>query len=130
MKIKKLINQIIRFSLVGVIATMIDVLLLVLLRETKLVGVLTASAISFTVSTVINYILSMTFVFEGKFKNKLIEFIIFSAISLAGLGINQAIMWIGTDIISVHYLVVKLFSLVFVTAYNFIVRKVFLESKN
>ena len=55
----KLILQLIRFGIVGVIATLIDVGVLTLLKEVAHWEVLTASACSFAASVVVNYILSM-----------------------------------------------------------------------
>ena len=126
---KKLIIQLIKFGIVGVIATFVDLGVLLLLKEVMNVEVLLASALAFSVSVIANYILSMLFVFEGGEGNKLKEFLVFVALSIGGLLINQFIMWIGTEIMTAYYLWVKAFALVFVPIYNFITRKIFLEKK-
>ena len=126
---KKLIVQIIRFGLVGVVATVIDFGVLVLLKEWLNVDVLVASAASFSVSVIANYILSMLFVFQSAQKNKVKEFLIFVVLSVGGLLINQLIMWIGTEFMSAYYLLVKVFATIFVPIYNFVTRKIFLEKK-
>ena len=126
---KKLIIQLIKFGIVGVIATFVDLGVLLLLKEAMNVEVLLASALAFSVSVIANYILSMLFVFEGGEGNKLKEFLVFVALSIGGLLINQFIMWIGTEIMTAYYLWVKAFALVFVPIYNFITRKIFLEKK-
>ena len=126
---KNLIIQIIKFSIVGVIATIIDFSVLMLLKEVVHLDVLMASALSFCVSVVANYILSMLFVFKGSENSKLKEFIVFVALSIGGLLLNQFIMWLGTEIMTAYYLWVKAFALVFVPIYNFITRKIFLEKK-
>ena len=46
---KKLIIQLIKFGIVGVIATLIDLGVLMLLKEFMLVDVLVASAVAFSV---------------------------------------------------------------------------------
>ena len=56
---KKLIIQLIKFGIVGVIATLIDLAVLMLLKEFMHVDVLVASAVAFSVSVIANYILSM-----------------------------------------------------------------------
>ena len=61
-----LILQIIKFGIVGVIAAAVDVGTLVVLKEWLHMDVLIASAISFSVSVIVNYLLSMTFVFKSK----------------------------------------------------------------
>ena len=126
---KKLIIQLIKFGIVGVIATLIDLAVLMLLKEFMHVDVLVASAVAFSVSVIANYILSMIFVFKGSENSKVKEFIVFVALSIGGLLLNQFIMWIGTEIMTSYYLWVKAFALVFVPIYNFITRKIFLEKK-
>lgn len=124
---KKLIIQLIKFGIVGVIATVVDVGVLMLLKEIVKMDVLVASAISFTVSVTVNYILSMLFVFKGGKHGKAKEFIIFVALSLGGLLLNQLIMWIGTKWLAAYYLIVKASALFLVPIYNFVTRKIFLE---
>ena len=124
-----MILQIIKFGIVGVIATFVDVGVLVVLKELLHIDVLVSSAISFCVSVAVNYILSMTFVFKSKNQNKLREIVIFVLLSVGGLCLNQLILWIGVTFTPVYYLIVKLFALVIVPVYNFITRKIFLESK-
>ncbi len=129
MPVKKLIIQLIKFGVVGTIALIIDVGVLMVMKEKLRVDVLVASAVSFSVSVVVNYILSMLFVFESKNKNKLKEFTVFVFLSVGGLIFNQLVMWIGTGFLAFYYLWVKVFALIFVTMYNFITRKIFLEKK-
>ena len=126
---KKLIIQLIKFGVVGVIATVIDFAVLMLLKEMMHLDVLMASAVAFSVSVIANYILSMLFVFKGSKNGKLKEFIIFVALSVGGLLINQFIMWIGTELLTAYYIWVKFFACVFVPIYNFVTRKIFLEKK-
>ena len=121
--------QIIKFGIVGIIATFVDMGVLVVLKELLHIDVLVSAAISFSVSVLVNYILSMTFVFKSKNKDKLREIIIFVLLSVGGLFINQLILWIGVNFTPVYYLIVKMFALVIVPVYNFITRKIFLESK-
>ncbi len=126
---KKLILQVMKFAVVGVVATVIDFGVLMFLREIMHLDVLLASAISFSVSVVVNYILSVWFVFESRGGNKGKEFLVFVLLSIGGLLINQLIMWVGTHVVSAYYLWAKVFALVLVPVYNFITRKIFLEKK-
>ena len=124
-----MLRQLIRFGIVGVIAAFVDVGVLVLLKELIHIDVLISSAISFSVSVTVNYILSMAFVFKGKKQSKLKEFIIFVVLSIGGLCLNQLILWIGVKFTSVYYLIVKFLAMLIVPVYNFITRKIFLEEK-
>lgn len=126
---KKIIIQLIKFGIVGVIATVIDFGVLMFLKEFMHIDVLAASAVAFSVSVIANYILSMLFVFESRGNSKVKEFLVFVVLSIGGLLLNQFIMWIGTEIMTAYYLWVKAFALVFVPIYNFITRKIFLEKK-
>lgn len=121
--------QLIRFGVVGIIAAIVDVGVLVALKEFLHVDVLLSSAISFSVSVIVNYLLSMSFVFKSKTENKLKEFIIFVLLSIGGLCLNQLILWFGVKFTSIYYLVIKIFAMVVVPVYNFLTRKIFLESK-
>ena len=125
----KLMIQLVKFGVVGVIAAFVDVGVLVVLKELLHIDVLLASAISFCVSVTANYILSMSIVFKGKNQSKIKEFIIFVFLSVGGLCLNQFILWIGVNFTSLYYLTVKLLAMIMVPIYNFITRKIFLESK-
>lgn len=124
-----MILQLIKFGIVGVIAAIVDVGVLVLLKELLYVDVLLASAISFCVSVTVNYLLSMSFVFKSKKQSKVKEFVLFVLLSIGGLCLNQFILWVGVKFTTVYYLVVKIFAMVIVPIYNFITRKIFLEEK-
>ena len=129
MKFRELFFQLIKFGIVGVIAAITDVSVLVILTEKAGVNVLLASAVSFCVSVVVNYILSMTFVFKGGKQGKLREFVVFVLLSAGGLGINQLIMWLGVKVMGMYYLAVKIFAMILVPVYNFVTRKIFIENK-
>ena len=126
---KKLLIQLIKFGIVGVIATLVDLGVLMFLKEKMNVDVLVSSAVAFTVSVIANYILSMMFVFKGGKNGKVKEFLIFVVLSIGGLVLNQFLMWLGTEILMIYYIWVKFFAMLFVPAYNFITRKIFLEKK-
>lgn len=128
---KRLIEQIIKFGFVGFLCFFIDYGILVCLTEVFGVYYLVSSACSFTVSVVVNYILSITFVFEtDKKKNKFKEFVIFVFLSVIGLGINQFVMWFAGEILGIRYTISKIGATAIVMVYNFISRKMFIEKKD
>ena len=61
---KKLINQILKFGIVGVIAFIIDYGILILLTEVFNIYPLISAAISFTIYVIFNYISSVKWVFD------------------------------------------------------------------
>ncbi|KAB1438225.1 GtrA family protein [Candidatus Galacturonibacter soehngenii] len=127
---KKLIEQIMKFGVVGFLCFFIDYFVLFAATEILKINYLVSSGISFTVSVIINYILSTKFVFQTKQDtNKMKEFILFVILSLVGLGINQIIMWFTVEKVSIYYMLGKIIATAIVMVYNFITRKIFLEDK-
>ena len=128
--IKKLIDQIFKFGIIGALAFVIDYGIMILLTEVFNVNYLISSGISFTISVIFNYICSMKYVFVSRDDmSKQKEFIIFVILSVIGLGINQIIMWLMVDKLGIFYAIVKLFATAVVMVWNFVTRKIFLEKK-
>lgn len=124
----KLIKQILRFGVVGGIAFLIDYAILIICKELLGFSVLLSAAIAFTISVIVNYILSVTWVFDvNKEKSAKKNFIIFIVLSVVGLGITELIMYLGSDLLNINYLIVKIFATAVVMVFNFITRKMFLE---
>ncbi len=127
---KKLIEQMIKFGFVGFLCFFIDWGIMVFLTEVFGINPLISSTISLTVSVTVNYILSVTFVFEtDKNANKGSQFVIFVLLSIVGLGVNELCMWLGTDLLGIHYMITKVGATAVVMVYNFITRKIFIEKK-
>lgn len=127
---KKLMEQIVRFGIVGVIAFAVDYAVLLLLTEVAGIHYLISSAVSFVVSVAVNYVLSIAFVFEtDKSRGKGREFVLFAVMSAGGLGINQLMMWLLSEGMFIPYQLSKLLATAVVMVYNFITRKLFLERK-
>lgn len=127
---KKLMSQIIKFGIVGFICFGIDYSIMVGLTELAGINYLISSGISFSVSVIVNYILSITIVFNAKKDaNKVKEFVVFVILSLIGLLLNQVIMWVSVDVIGIFYMLAKIIATGIVMVYNFISRKLFIEEK-
>ena len=120
----------IKFGFVGFLCFFIDWGIMVFLTEVFGINPLISSTISFTVSVTVNYILSVTFVFEtDKNANKGSQCVIFVLLSIVGLGVNELCMWLGTDLLGIHYMITKVGATAVVMVYNFITRKIFIEKK-
>ena len=127
-KKKNLMRQIIRFVFVGGSAFVIDYGVMIFLTELIGINYLISSGISFAVSVIYNYILSVHWVFDvDQDRSKRAEFIIFIVLSVIGLGINQLVMWIAVDIFKIFYMIAKIVASAIEMVYNFITRKLFLE---
>lgn len=126
---KNLIAQIMKFGVVGVIAFVIDYGVMVFLTEVFGLNPVVSATISFIVSVIFNYIASMRYVFIHKEDmSRSREFVIFIVLSVIGLIINDALMWAGTELVSIDYRIVKIFATAVVMVWNFITRKIFLDA--
>lgn len=123
----KLFKQLFRFGIVGGLAFLIDSGVLFVLTEYLNVYYLVSSVISFIVSLIFNYILSILWVFDVKKKQTIKEISLFVILSVIGLGINQLVMYVGADILNIYYMICKIISTFIVMVYNFITRKIFIE---
>ena len=123
----KLVKQIFRFTLIGGIAFLIDSTILFILTDYVGVHYLISSMISFTVSVIFNYIMSILWVFDVNKKQTRRDIVIFFILSLIELGINQLIMYISVDLMNIYYMISKVISTALVMVYNFITRKKFVE---
>lgn len=127
-KTEKLLIQIFKFGIVGGIAFIIDYLSLIICKEVFHLNILLSAAIAFTISVIYNYIASVKWVFDvNKEKNEKTNFIIFIVLSIVGLIITEIIMWLGSDVMGISYLIVKIVATAIVMVFNFITRKMFLE---
>ena len=119
----KIVQQFMKFGVVGVIAFVIDYGLMVFLTEVF------SATISFSVSTVFNYFASMRYVFqhkEGMSRHR--EFVIFVALSVVGLLLNNVCMWAGVELLHIHYMITKIGATAIVSVFNFVTRKIFLDA--
>lgn len=124
-----LLQQIIRFGFVGGGAFVIDYGVMIFLTEVVGIYYLMSSAISFTVSVIFNYIMSVKWVFNvTEDRSQAQDFTIFIVLSVIGLGINQLIMWLAADKLQIYYMVSKIGATAVVMVYNFVTRKIFLEN--
>ena len=126
---KKLIRQMLRFAAVGLSAFALDYVLFVVLHMLGM-SYLIANIISYTLSTVYNFVLSMRFVFSGKSsQTRLQQFVIFLVLGFAGLGLNELYLWLLVDFAHITPMLSKLIAAFLVTIFNFITRKIFLEDR-
>ena len=127
-KTKKILVQIFKFAIVGVVATLIDFLFLYIFREFFKFPVVLANTLSFVISVIYNYTASVKWVFDvNKEKSEKKQFITFIIFSVIGLLINDLIMWISVDQLNIYYLLAKIIATLIVMVFNFVSRKIFLE---
>lgn len=140
---KKLIEQILKFGVVGFLCFLIDFGITTGLTNFCGVHYLISKFLGFVISAIVNYILSIKFVFtQKKEMDKSKEFTVFLILSAIGLVINEIVMFLCIDVIYAgsgflksslsNELMVSAASIIatgIVMVYNFISRKLFLERK-
>ena len=95
--VRKLIEQLMKFGIVGVIAFVIDWGILNLLVGIFHMHNVLAATVSFIISLIFNYLASMKFVFKHRDDMaRWMEILIFVAGAVVGLFMNDAIIWIST----------------------------------
>lgn len=129
--LRGLAEQFLKFGVVGTIAFAIDFGIMVLLTEAFGIEPVVAATVSFCVSVIFNYAASMRYVFARRDDmGRARELTTFVALSVVGLGINDALMLLGTETLQWDYRLVKVAATAVVTVWNFGSRKVFLEQRD
>ena len=128
---QRVIDQIVKFGIVGVVATIVDYTLLMLLSQVVGIDAVVSAGISYCVSLVLNYLLSMRYVFSHRENlSRSREFVTFVVLSLIGFGLNELVMWLGTRALGttgIAVTVTKAIATAIVMVWNFVSRKVWLD---
>lgn len=125
---KERIEEVIRFLIVGGGCFLLEYILLYVLTEYMHIGYLVSSAIAFTVSLLVNYILCLLVVFNVKHQSSL-EIGLFIITSLIGLIINQGVMWFLVEIIAWWYMFATVIASGIVMIWNYITKRYILIRK-
>lgn len=126
----KLIAQIMKFGVVGVVATVIDFAVMNLLYYVLGLDILIANTAGFVISLIFNYLASMKYVFahkEGMSRKR--EFVIFVVLSVIGLALNDGIVLALKGGLGFEANIAKICATALVMVYNFVTRKIFLEGE-
>lgn len=116
--------QLFRYGFVGGMAFLVDYGTLFCLTNYAGVPYLWSAAVAFILGLVTNYLISISWVFRHSGKMQIWqEFLFFAIIGVIGLGLNELIMYAGTDLLQLHYMISKLISTAIVFFWNFFARK-------
>jgi putative flippase GtrA len=118
-------GEFLRYVAVGGVAFLFDFTTLTVLREAAGFHYLLSAALGFCVGLVVNYTLSTKWVFSRRrLASKTAEFSIFTVVGVAGLALNEIVMWLFTSGFHFHYMLSKLVSAGLVLLWNFSARKI------
>lgn len=138
--------EIIRFLIVGGLATLIDYFVMGIVLycfdpslypyfynvwvgggTPSTLATIVGTGIGFCVSLVFNYTFSLLFVFQEKGNARSAKgFILFAILSIGGLLINMGGMYLGYHLLHMNEWLVKIFFTIVVLIYNYVTRKIFL----
>lgn len=117
-------GQFMRYLLVGGLSFVVDFATLFALTHFLGLHYLVSATIGFLFGLATNYALCIVWIFDYRaLQNRLHEFIVFSGIGLAGLLLNNLIMYLLTDLAGLHYLGSKLVAAAMVLIFNFGMRR-------
>jgi putative flippase GtrA len=116
--------QMFRYLFVGGAAFIVDFLSLFILTDFFGIYYLISAAIAFILGLIVNYFLSISWVFnKRKLKNRHLEFGMFAIIGIIGLGFNEVVIWFFTQDLQIYYLISKIFAAIIILFWNFFARK-------
>lgn len=102
-------TQFLIFAAVGAIGTLAHYCVLISLVQLLAVAPTAATAAGFAVGAVINYLLNYLLTFRSSASHK-VAAPRFFAVALFGMAINTSIVWLGTTLAHVPYLVAQIFA--------------------
>jgi putative flippase GtrA len=111
-----------RFLGVGVIATGIQYLLLLMMVEALAWGAVSAATVSYALSGVFNYLMNYYFTFSSSAGHRQ-AIVRFAAVVVVGLGLTAALMYALVEWLSLHYLLSQLLTTAIVLVVNFAAHK-------
>ena len=113
--------EIARFVLVGGACFVLDYGLLYILTEYVGLYYLLSAGISFSVSVFVNFCLAC--VFRGADAQTRRAKMLFFGSSIAGLGLNQLLMWLLVDFAHIYYMIAKLIAAGIVMIWNYVLKR-------
>lgn len=120
--------QLFRYGVVVAVAFPIDFGLLYVFTEKLHIYYLVSVVLSFTISMLVNFGLSILWVFKARTQRALWkEIVVFFVIGFVGLGLTAFIVWLLTSVLGIYYLLSKLLAVCVVFFWSFTARKLLFD---
>jgi len=118
-------KQFTRYAFVGGLSFLVDFACLYALTEYLGIHYLISASLSFCLGLTANYLLCLAWVFDFRrtLPNPWHEFMVFSAIGLTALLLNNLLLWLLTEYAGIHYLLSKIAATAAILFFNFSLRR-------
>jgi len=115
-----IIIKFLKFCVVGFSGMLIDFGTTWLLKEKARVNKYIANSTGFVLAATSNYIWNRIWTFESRNSEIAVEYLSFILISVAGLGINNLVIYLLNDRLKLNFYLSKLIAIGVVTIWNFV----------
>jgi dolichol-phosphate mannosyltransferase len=116
--------QFVKFALVGLLGTLINLAVLYSLTEMLGVYYIISAVAAFTVAATSNFFLNKVFTFGERLRHRAAgKYVRFLAVSVLGLSVNLAFLFLLTEFFRVYYLLSQVISIALALAVNFLGNK-------
>lgn len=117
---KLLLIKFLKYCVVGFSGVIIDFGTTWLLKEKIRVNKYVANSTGFILAVTSNYIWNRIWTFQSGNKHIVTEYFSFILIALAGLVINNSIIFLLNDKLKINFYISKIFATIVVTVWNFV----------
>jgi len=107
------------FFLVGIIASALDISVLVMLSSWFGVGYLAAAVVSYCCGIMASYLLNKSITFHNTDRHFVSQFSTFAAISVSCLLVNLSIIWLAVELFSLNFLTGKIIATLVAFFWNY-----------
>lgn len=115
--------RIVKYFMVGGMAAVVDLTIFFIFAKVAGFNYLFVGATGFTLATLVNYLLSVRFVFRSGVRfSRQQEIALVFAVSLVGLAINQSVLYIGIEHAHAEMMLSKLVATAMAFLWNFAAR--------
>ena len=128
--LRKLADESLRYLAAAALALAVDFGLYSGLIRLAGMNYLVAAPIGFGLGLAVVYVLSVRWVFgHRRLANARVEFALFALVGLAGMALNQLVVYAGVERFALSYEIAKIVSAGTVFTFNFVTRKLFLFTR-
>jgi putative flippase GtrA len=113
------VGRLLRYAVAGGASALTHLGTTALLVEVAAVRPVVASTIGFVASIAVSYLLQRRWVFHSPVANRL-ALPRFLTVTAIGFLLNGSILWVGTEVLDVHYAPVQLVALVVIPVSNYV----------